>query len=366
MMYHEPEGYATMEWLERIDADIPAMLQQYEVPGFALAVVAKGRTVASRGYGYANLATRQSMQPNTIMNVASLSKPVTAWGVLHIVEQYRLDLDTPVLSWIPSWAPPVSHFDPAGITLRRLLSHTAGLSMPAVPWFPADRELPTIEAVLRGEAGDRGSLQLEYAPGNGWGYSGGGYALLELFVESISGQSFADFMKTSMFLPLGLRQTTFAPLAGSHTAISYDQDGAPIPAYQLVGVAAGGLNSTATDLAQLLCAYYTHDHTSPGGRVISPQALDFAGTPVDRVNLPGIALDSVMYGLGHFIHICADSTKLLYHSGGNPGVRAYMLAQLESGDGLVLLANSDNAVPLIETIRDHWGAAHRIDLPILF
>jgi CubicO group peptidase (beta-lactamase class C family) len=140
----------------------------------------------------------------------------------------------------------------------------------------------------------------------------------------------------------------------------------PIAPYRLVGAAAGGLFTTAADLARLLTAYSPSNSAVAGRGVLSPTMLALLRTPVAAASLPGVKSESVFGGLGHFVHTCADRTTILYHSGGNPGVRAYMLLHLPSGDGLALITNSDNAVPLIGQLVDRWGAAHAHDLPPLF
>jgi CubicO group peptidase (beta-lactamase class C family) len=122
-------------------------------PGLAVALVHHGQVVWAAGHGVADRTTRQPVTPTTRFQAASLSKPVAAWGVLRLIEQGRIGLDEPVVSHLRHWRPPPSPFDADGITVRRLLSHTAGLSVHGYAGQTLDRPLPPIAASLSGEAG---------------------------------------------------------------------------------------------------------------------------------------------------------------------------------------------------------------------
>jgi hypothetical protein len=122
-------------------------------PGLAVALVCQGRIAWVVGYGVADQAKGQPVTSATRFQAASVSEPVTAWGVLRLVEQGRIGLDEPVAGHLRRWCPPSSPFQADGITVRRLLSHTAGLSVHGYAGQTLDRPLPPIEASLSGEAG---------------------------------------------------------------------------------------------------------------------------------------------------------------------------------------------------------------------
>ena len=149
-------------------------------PGLAVALVCHGRTSWAAGYGFADQAKGQPVTPATRFQAASVSKPVTAWGVLRLVEQGRISLDEPVVGHLRRWRLPPSSFQAGGITIRRLLSHTAGLSVHGYAGQTLERPLPPIEASLSGEAGGSFPVELLEAPGRRWLYSGGGYSVLQL------------------------------------------------------------------------------------------------------------------------------------------------------------------------------------------
>ncbi len=125
--------------------------------------------------------------PATRFQAASVSKPATARGVLPLVEQGRIGLDQRVIGHLRRWRLPPSPFDPGGITVRRLLSHTAGLSVHGYAGQTPKRPLPPIEASLSGEAGGSFPAELLETPGRRSLYSGSGYSVLQLLVEEFTG-----------------------------------------------------------------------------------------------------------------------------------------------------------------------------------
>ena len=152
--------------------------------------------------------------PDTVFQVGSISKPVTAWGVMRLVQQGKLDLDAPVDRYLTRWHLPPSPFDADGVTIRRLLSHSAGLN--SQDYSPiATRPLPSLEQSLSGESGGvnarRGSddVRITMAPGQQHSYSNGGYTLLQLAIEEVTGEPFARYMQREVLDPLGMTHSSF-------------------------------------------------------------------------------------------------------------------------------------------------------------
>ena len=151
---------------------------------------------------------------DTVFQVASLSKWVAAWGVMALVEQGRLDLDAPVSKYLTRWALPETGFDNDGVTVRRLLSHTAGLTDGlGYAGFAPGTPVQTLEASLTQAAdaspGANGKVQVGHPPGEKFDYSGGGYTLLQLLIEEVSGGTFEAHMQRAVFEPLGMRPFQF-------------------------------------------------------------------------------------------------------------------------------------------------------------
>jgi CubicO group peptidase (beta-lactamase class C family) len=350
-MRHAPPPPAS-GFAARVDSLVPLLLAESGVPGVAVGVVEGGRVTFTRGYGLADRASGQPMTERTLLNFASVSKPVAAWGVLRLVDRGALPLDAPVDPLLRRWHLPPSELGNDGVTIRRLLSHTAGISVPSAPWFPADTTLPTLEQVLRGEAGGRGPVRVEHPPGARWVYSGGGYAILELMVEEASGQPFAEYMRTAVFAPLGMHRTTFSPAAvsGGEVATGYDEEGNPVAPYRFVAAAAGGLYSSVEDFARFLTAY-----TGPGRRILDARTFDTMLTAVADVELEGADVAGARYGLGHGVHRTPSGERIVYHSGGNPGYLAYFLVMPERGIGMVMAVNGGDGVPVLRRLLQLWS-----------
>jgi CubicO group peptidase (beta-lactamase class C family) len=169
--------------------------------------------------------------------------------VLRLVESGRIGLDEPVIGRLRRWRPPPSPFDADEVTVRRLLSHTAGLSVHGYVGQPSDRPLPSIAASLSGETGDSFPVGLLEPPGRGWLYSGGGYSVAQLLVEELTGRWFADYMQAEVLGPLGMTASGFRWSRTAGTARPHDADGRPLPDFAFAEQAAAGLVTTAPDLA---------------------------------------------------------------------------------------------------------------------
>ena len=221
-------------------------------PGLAVALVHGGQLVWAAGYGVADPTTCQPVMATTRFQAASLSKPVTAWGVLRLVESGRIRLDEPVVGHLRRWRLPPSRFNADGLTVRRLLSHTAGLSVHGYVGQRADRPLPSIAASLSGETGDSFPVELLEPPGRRWLYSGGGYSLLQLLAEELTGRPFADYMQAEVLGPLGMTASSFRWSRTAETARPHDAGGGRLPDFVFAEQAAAGLVTTAPDLARFL------------------------------------------------------------------------------------------------------------------
>jgi CubicO group peptidase (beta-lactamase class C family) len=216
---------------------------------------------------------------STRFQAASLAKPMSAWGVLRLVEQGRIGLDEPLTGHLRRWRPPPSPFDAEGLTVRRLLSHTAGLSVHGYVGQTPDRPPPPIAASLAGETGDSFPVELLEPPGRRWLYSGGGYSVAQLLAEELTGRPFADHMQAEVLTPLGMTASSFWWSRTAETARPHDAVGGSLPDFAFAEQAAAGLVTTAPDLARFLAAALTGPQGDPPGRgVLSPAGVRLALT----------------------------------------------------------------------------------------
>jgi CubicO group peptidase (beta-lactamase class C family) len=316
-------------------------------PGLAVALVCQGRIAWAAGYGVADQAKGQPVTPATRFQAASVSKPVTAWGVLRLVEQGRIGLDEPVVGHLRRWCPPPSPFQAEAITVRRLLSHTAGLSVHGYAGQTLDRPLPPIEASLSGEAGGSFPVELLDTPGRRWLYSGGGYSVLQLLVEELTGRPFADVMQTEILDGLGMTASSFHWRRTAATACPHDADGGRLPEFCFAEQAAAGLVTTAPDLARFAAAALPESEGEPPGRgVLSP-----AGARLALTAAPGT---EGRWGLGYGVGLLPSGDRLAYHEGANRGWRAGLALLPDRRMGIVVLANGDAGSAPINAVVQQW------------
>jgi CubicO group peptidase (beta-lactamase class C family) len=318
-------------------------------PGLTVALVHHGQVIWAAGYGLADPATGQPVTAATRFQAASLSKPVTAWGALRLVECGRIGLDEPVSGRLRGWRPPPSPLDADGITVRRLLSHTAGLSVHGYVGQSAERPPPSIAASLSGETGDSFPVELLEAPGRRWLYSGGGYSVAQLLVEELTGRWFADYMQTEVLGPLGMTASSFQWSRTAETARPHDADGGPLPDFAFAEQAAAGLVTTAPDLARFLAAALAGPHGEPPGRgVLSPAGV--------RLALTAAPATEGRWGLGYGLGILPGGDRLAYHEGANRGWRAGLALLPDRRAGIAVLANGDAGSGPIDAVVQQWLA----------
>lgn len=195
------------EYITHLNFFIPLLMQDYDIPGMNIALIKDGKLKWTRAYGYADLEMNEKMTIDTYCRVESISKSVTAWGVMKLVEQGKLDLNIPVEQYIRSWKFPESKFDEQKITASLLLSHTAGLPLGTIgadAIYNPESDMPSLRDSLTKE-----DFLFQEADKSFY-YSDTGYNLLELLVEEVSGQDFSGYMKEEVLLPLGMNHSSYS------------------------------------------------------------------------------------------------------------------------------------------------------------
>jgi CubicO group peptidase (beta-lactamase class C family) len=279
------------------------------------------------------------MTKDTVFQVGSISKPVAAWVVMTLVRDGKIELNAPISRYVSRWRIPPSDFDPEQVTVKRLLSHTAGLSLHGYPGFAESLTLPTIEASLSGDTNGAGAVEQILTPGEQFRYSGGGYTLLQLMVEEVSGMPFSQYAEQAVMTPLGMDNSSYTPndtLLASR-ATPYVQM-KPIEYFQFRAEAAASLHSTAGDLAKFVVANLK---TTP---VLNEQLKAQMHNGVFDIGPKQV-------GLGFFLE---PQANLIGHNGANQGWRADLLFNPASRSGLVVLTNSDNAGFFLQQVRCYW------------
>jgi CubicO group peptidase (beta-lactamase class C family) len=321
-------------------------LSTFEVPGVAVVQVRGGAVTWSQGYGTTDTTSGVPVTADTVFRVGSITKSVTAWGVMRLVEQGRMDLDAPVESYLTRWHLPASGFDPDGVTVGRLLSHTSGLN--SQDYSPVTtRPLPSLEQSLSGSSGQPGDresddVRIIAEPGSQLLYSNGGYTLLQLAVEEVVGESFASYMQREVLDPLGMTRSSFVerPALAATAATGHTRGGQPVPPSLFTEQAAGGLYASANDVARFVVAGMTGPSgEAPGRGVLSP-------TGVAALLAPIHVADGMTTSLAYEVETLADGTRLAGHGGKNTGWLAQFTTLPDRGEGIVVLTNSDNSGPI--------------------
>jgi len=301
-------------------------------------------------HGVHAVSVGEAVDVDTVFQTASLSKWITAWGILALVQEGKLDLDAPVSSYLTRWALPESKFDNDMVTVRRLLSHTAGLTDGlGYAGFEPGAEVQSLEESLKRPAdvspGASGVVEVGYEPGSEWRYSGGGYAILQLLIEEVSGESFEGFMQRVIFRPLGMVRSSYrwTPAEGSTLATFYDVNSKPSTHYRFSAVAATSLYTSASDLARFLQAHLPGKNGEPIGRgVLEPATINEMWRP------HASKFGEDIWGLGTILY--ARNNKggfVVGHDGNNePAINTAARFNPATGNGIVIL---ETGQPLLAT-----------------
>ena len=333
------------EFKAHMDERIPALMKQYSIPGCNIALVKDGEIAWTEGYGYADVDSGRALTTDTPMSVQSITKSVTAWGVMRLVEKSLIDLDTPVSQYLRSWQFPLTDYPTEKITTRQLLSHTSGMPLgDFTNTYSPGEEMPPSRDVMTGEA------VLTREPGMGFSYSNTGYNLLEILIEDVTGQGFSEYMRTEVLLPLGMKSAFFDidTTAQPYPPMGYNLRGEPVPVYLYPSKASGGLFATAHDIARFAAAGMQEN---PVLRVESINRMYQPET--QKIGIYGLIFEA--YGFGHYIEKLPNGVLSVSHGGQGNGIMTHLQAVPETGDAIVILTNSQRSWPFIAYVLSDWA-----------
>jgi len=328
---------------KKMDEQVPKWQEDYDVPGVAIGIVHEGRIAYTLNYGYVDKKTKKAVSDDTLFQAGSISKSLTAWGILHLVDEGRLSLDDPVGKFLTKWKLPNSEFNNNEVTIRRLLSHTAGLSAhKGYLGVAPGKHLDSIEESLSGKGWLNEPVEVTNKPGSEAIYSGGGYTVLQLVIEEVTGISFDRYMEEQIMKPLGMRSSSFIQRPENpNLSKAYGYFGEELPSYQFTEQAAAGLKTNVTDMMTLILA--SMDANNKGNAVIKNERVDEMQKLVLGEN-----------GLGVFEKKLSNQWKLIYHSGDNRGWHSFYGFIPNTKDGLVILTNSEGGIDLRQDIYHAW------------
>ncbi len=336
------EGQPEQRWT------LEERMAHWNVPGVSVAVIRGGKVVWAKGYGVLQAGKPEPVDTETMFSVGSVSKVGAAATTLRLVDAGKLDLDRDVNTYLRTWKVPASPFlTKRPVTLRGILSHTAGLSVHGFADFQPGEALPTTIQILDGlEPAKNEPVRVIYPPGSRSQYSGGGTTLEQLIVEEATGLSFPQAARQQVFEPLGMSRSTYEnPVPESHGNIAkaHGPDGQPraLPrGYEAMPeMAASGLWSTPSDYAKLVIALIESYQDKSGS---------FLSGPLARQMMTAVGPSRA--GLGPFLD-GQGTNRRFSHDGANDSYRALTEGHLATGNGVVIFTNGTQGNNLYPEIR---------------
>jgi CubicO group peptidase (beta-lactamase class C family) len=329
-----------------IDATATQLIQAAHVTGAGIAIFNRGSVVYIKSYGLRDTEKKLPLTPDSVMTAASLSKSAFATLVMHLAQTGKLNLDKPIVEYLPKPLPEYPRYaDLKGderykkLTLRILLSHTSG--------FPNWRAFE-----------DDQKLKFHFDPGTRYAYSGEGIDLAQLVVETATGESLTELMKEQLFTPLHMERTSmiWQPEFDSDFANGYDEYGRSLgPERRTNPDAAGSMQTTLRDYSRLLSAVMRHGvlNAQTAAEMLSPQIAIASAH-----QFPSLATDtsdagkkiSLSYGIGWGVY-ASPSGKVFFKEGHDEGWRNLALC-FENGTGILILTNSSNGEGIFKPLID--------------
>lgn len=335
-----------------LDEHMPGLLQRYRVPGVVIVQLRHGQVDWSRAYGVSDLRTLGPMHEDRAFEFGPASQFITAWAVMKLAEQGRLDLDAPINPYLKRYQLASGEFDAGQVTLRQVLSHSAGLNIGHYSDYSPRRRLPTLVEVLAGKNQQDGQPAIVRRPGSAVQASSVGYALAQMVVEDVTGEPFEQFVQREITGPLGATSLrwTWTPDLRVQAATPHSELGSPLEYRQLAPLGAGSAAGSVQDFARLVAAAAPGPNGErPGRGVLRPETV--------------AQMTASQPGLGYRVDAHAGNA-LLTGAGGNPGWDASFYLDPVTGNGFVSAANSSLAGPLNVAIANLWLRAEAPGYPV--
>lgn len=300
---------------------------KYRTPAVSVAVVDHYQLGWARAWG-------DGASTETLFQAASISKPVASMVALRLVEQGKLSLDEDVNLKLKSWKVTENEFTQTEkVTLRRLLSHTAGLTVHGFRGYAASEKVPSLVELLNGAPpANSAAIQPDIVPGSRWRYSGGGYSVMQQLVMDVTGQPFETVAEELVLKPLGMKHSSYhQPLPDSRrkqAATGHGADGKAIPGnyHTYPEMAAAGLWTTPSDLARVIL------------EIQRPKLLKSATVQTMLTEVRD------RYGLGFGV-----SGEMFSHGGSNEGFKCTLVG-FRNGNGAVVMTNGDRGSALASEV----------------
>lgn len=331
---------------------IEERMRYYKVPGLSVAVIDQGKILWARGYGKLQAGGDAKVTPETLFQAGSISKPVAAVGALTLVQEGKLSLDANVNDYLQGWRVPDNQFTATEkVTLRRILSHNAGLTVHGFGGYAAGEQRPTVIQVLNGEKpANSAPVVVDVLPGSISRYSGGGYTIMQKLIQDVSGVPFVELLRQRVLAPMQMTSSTYQqPLPEAlarRAATGHEQGDTPVTGKWHIypELAAAGLWTTPSDLAHWVIGM---QHAYHGQSKVLNQTTT---RQMMTAQFKEWGLGVVLNGEG--------KDRTFSHGGRNEGFVANVWGSLEGGRGVAVMTNGTSNGLLQEvdaSIRNAYG-----------
>jgi CubicO group peptidase (beta-lactamase class C family) len=348
-------GLAEKIRIEGQEVDFQTLLQRqahYNVPGVSVALMRDGQLAWTLQSGVKDVDTKEPIDANTVFQAGSISKPAFAAVLMKYRQDNPIDLDSDINNLLTSWQlPPHQWTGKEAVSLRRLLSHTAGTTVHGFPGYAAGEAVPSLQQVLDGvKPANTGAVVVDIKPGSQMRYSGGGTTAAQLALQDVTEEALPPMAQRLLFKPLGMTRSSFkqpisSELAGN-MATPYNGDGEPVEggAHTYATLAAAGMWSTPADMLKMAGAVrsaYLGENTSWISKATATEIL--------TNNTPTTAAPNV--GIGFFINMDEDGKVLGFgHGGADEGFMSQLYIELDTGNGYAIMTNGNNGTQLIQEL----------------
>lgn len=343
-----PSGQLDSVLVAEIEAAIEKSMSTWQIPGLAIGIIEDGQVAYSKGFGLAEFGTDRAVTPETVFQLGSVSKTVVAIAIMQLKEQGKIDLDAPVMTYLPYFRLAEGNYKE--ITIRHLLSHRAGLpySLVGYDYYASDYQSPEYdEEALERHVRDLAQVSVWGTPGERGSYSDLGFEILGDVIAKVSDQSFEAYTQEHIFAPLGMQHTSFmvrdippdllaAPhILQNHTKLvvnsyfPYSRQHAP----------SSHLFSNVDDMTRYALAYLNRDQLGEAGILPAAAFEEMWGTTYEI----DVCLQNDKYGLGWCVGDRAGH-RVVDHGGMDVGFQSEIVMAPDDGLAVVLMVNRDYEV----------------------
>ena len=321
-------------------------MNYYNVPGLTIAVIHNYKIEWARGYGVKDKTTMQPVTTKTLFQAGSVSKSLNAMGILKLAQEKKIDLYADINNYLASWKFPYDSVAKGKkITIAELLSHTAGLTIHGFPGYGHNDSIPALPQILDGvRPANTAPVRSQFEPGLHYQYSGGGITISQLIVEDVTHQPYDVYMRDNVLRPLDMTMSSFAqpPLKTEekYLATGYRKNGQEVDTkYHIYPEqAAAGLWTNPTDLGKYIIATQL-SLEGKSNKVLSQKMTALRLTPyIDKYSAFGVFIEK------------HDDEKYFGHDGSDAGFTTTYKGSFDSGNGVVVMVNSDNGAILNEVV----------------